>query len=135
MRAYVIRRVLLLIPTFFLLTILVFLSVRFIPGDIVDVLYARMLEAASGGISIDRAEVERRLGLDVPVHVQYGRWMGGILLRGDFGEALLRSESVGELIAGRLPTTINLFFAVAVMVINLLVDVLYAYLDPRVHYG
>ena len=108
MRAYVIRRVLLLIPTFFLLTILVFLSVRFIPGDIIDVLVWRMEETMGGTIDIDRAELERRLGLDVPVHVQYGRWMGGILLRGDFGEALLRSESVGELIAGRLPTTIEL---------------------------
>ena len=108
MRAYVIRRVLLLIPTFFLLTILVFLSVRFIPGDIIDVLVWRMEETMGGTIDIDRAELERRLGLDVPVHVQYGRWMGGILLRGDFGEALLRAESVGELIAGRLPTTIEL---------------------------
>ena len=109
MRAYVIRRVLLLlIPTFFLLTILVFLSVRFIPGDIIDVLVWRMEETMGGAIDIDRAELERRLGLDVPVHVQYGRWMGGILLRGDFGEALLRAESVGELIAGRLPTTIEL---------------------------
>ena len=108
MRAYVIRRVLLLIPTFFLLTILVFLSVRFIPGDIIDVLVWRMEETIGGAIDIDRAELERRLGLDVPVPVQYARWMGGILLRGDFGEALLRAESVGELIAGRLPTTIEL---------------------------
>ena len=49
MRAYVIRRVLLLIPTFVLLTILVFLSVRFIPGDAVDILLFRMAESAGGG--------------------------------------------------------------------------------------
>ena len=42
------------------------------------------------------------------MHVQYGRWMGGILLRGDLGQPLLRPEPVGELIAGRLPTTIEL---------------------------
>ena len=77
MRAYVIRRVLLLIPTFFLLTILVFLSVRFIPGDIIDILVWRMEETIGGAIDIDRAELERRLGLDVPVPVQYARWMGG----------------------------------------------------------
>ena len=108
MRAYAIRRVLLLIPTFFLLTILVFLSVRFIPGDAVDLLMFRMAEAAGGGTGIDRAALERRLGLDVPVHVQYARWMGAILLRGDLGTPLLRPEPVGELIGGRLPATVEL---------------------------
>ena len=112
---------LLLIPTFFLLTILVFLSVRFIPGDIIDVLVWRMEETMGGTIDIDRAELERRLGLDVPVHVQYSRWMGGILLRGDFGEALLRAESVGELIAGRLPTTIEL--GLVAVIVGLLIGV------------
>ena len=107
MRSYIIRRVLLLIPTFFLVTILVFLSVRFIPGDAVDLLVFRMAEAGGGG-AVNRAELERRLGLDVPVHVQYGRWIGGILLRGDLGKPLLRAEPVGELIIGRLPATIEL---------------------------
>ena len=40
MRAYIIRRLLLIIPTLFILTILVFLSVRFIPGDVIDVMVA-----------------------------------------------------------------------------------------------
>ena len=121
MRAYVIRRVLLLIPTFFLLTILVFLSVRFIPGDAVDVLVWRMEATMGGTIDIDRAELERRLGLDVPAHVQYGRWMGGILLRGDLGKPLLRPESVGELIAGRLPTTAEL--GLVALIVGVLIGV------------
>ena len=108
MKTYIIRRVLLLIPTFFLVTILVFLSVRFIPGDVIDTLLYRMEDGAGGGDHIDRAELERRLGLDVPIPVQYGRWMGGILLRGDLGKPLLKAEPVGQLIAGRLPTTIEL---------------------------
>ena len=49
MRTYIIRRVLLLIPTFFLVTILVFLSVRFIPGDPVDLLMFRMSKSSGGG--------------------------------------------------------------------------------------
>ena len=121
MRAYVIRRVLLLIPTFFLLTILVFLSVRFIPGDVIDVLLGRMVMEAGGGTGIDRAALERRLGLDVPVHVQYARWMGAILLRGDLGTPLLRPEPVGELIAGRLPTTIEL--GVVALIVGVLIGV------------
>ena len=121
MRSYIIRRVLLLIPTFFLVTILVFLSVRFIPGDAVDLLLWRMAESSGGGTDVDRAMLERRLGLDVPAYVQYGRWMGGILLRGDLGKPLLRAEPVGELIIGRLPTTIEL--GLVSVIVGLLIGV------------
>ncbi len=51
MRAYVIRRVLLVIPTLFIVTVLVFLSVRFIPGDIIDVMIGRMSFGAAGSLA------------------------------------------------------------------------------------
>ncbi len=69
MRAYIIRRILLLIPTLFILTILVFLSVRFIPGDVVDLIVGRMEWYGTGGEEIDPEEVRQMLGLDVPVYV------------------------------------------------------------------
>ena len=50
MRAYVIRRLLLIIPTLWILTILVFLSVRFIPGDIIDVMLVRMTAEWGGRV-------------------------------------------------------------------------------------
>ena len=106
MSAYLSRRLLLLIPTLFLLTVLVFLSVRFIPGDVIDVMAAR-IEAMGGG-QVDRAAMERRLGLDLPIHVQYGRWIGGILLHGTLGESLIGGWPVEERITGRLPVTIEL---------------------------
>ncbi len=105
MRAYLIRRLLLLIPTMFILTAIVFLAVRFIPGDIVDLIAETMWW--EGG-DVDQEALRRMLGLDVPVHVQYGRWMGDILLRGTFGESLFGGWSIGERIAGRLPVTIEL---------------------------
>ena len=110
MRTYIIRRVLLLIPTFFLLTILVFLSVRFLPGDVVDTMMARLASRAGGigTMHFDRERVERMLGLDVPTHVQYVRWLGGILLHGTLGESLLGGDTVEEKIIGRLPITIEL---------------------------
>ena len=74
MRAYLIRRLLLVIPTLFLLTVLVFLSVRFIPGDVVD--YIVTLRGAEAGGQVDEEALRRLLGLDVPVYVQYGRWIG-----------------------------------------------------------
>ena len=103
MRAYAVRRLLMVIPTLVLVTVLVFLSVRFLPGDVIEVMQAR-LEASQGG-EIDRAALERRLGLDVPVYVQYGRWVGGIVLRGTLGQSLMgrrhggaehRSEITGD---------------------------------------
>ena len=107
MRTYIIRRVLLLIPTFLLLTVLVFLSVRFLPGDAVDVMMARVaaMEGASGTVDFDRDRVVRMLGLDVPAHVQYVRWLGGIFLRGTLGDSLFGGFTVEEKIIDRLPIT------------------------------
>ena len=120
MRAYVIRRLLLLIPTLLILTILVFLSVRFIPGDVIDAMAGR-LEASGAGANIDREAVERMLGLDQPVYVQYGRWIGGILLRGTLGNSLLGDWSVEGAIGDSLPLTIEL--GVLSVVMGLLIAV------------
>ena len=117
MRAYLIRRLLLIIPTLLILSILVFLSVRFIPGDVIDVIAGRV-EMQSGG-EIDREAVKRRLGLDVPVWVQYGRWIGGIFLHGTLGESLMYGWPVEEKMVGRLPLTIQL--GVMAIVIGLLI--------------
>ena len=108
MRTYIIRRVLLLIPTFLLLTVLVFLSVRFLPGDVVDSMMARLAEEVGGMVHVDREKVERMLGMDVPAHVQYVRWLGGIFLRGTLGDSLFGGYTVEEKIIGRLPITIEL---------------------------
>ena len=105
MRAYIIRRLLLVIPTLFILTVLVFLSVRFIPGDVIGIMASRML---SVGGEVDREALERMLGLDVPVWVQYGRWIGDILLRGTLGESLLGGWRIEERMLGRLPVTAEL---------------------------
>ncbi len=132
MRAYIIRRLLLIIPTLFILTILVFLSVRFIPGDAIDTMVAEMEAWNASGADIDREALERMLGLDVPVYVQYGRWIGVLptpdwvtgetdfngLLQGTFGQSLF-GGSVEERILGRLPVTIEL--GVMAIVIGLVI--------------
>ncbi len=106
MRAYIIRRVLLIIPTLFILSLLVFLSVRFIPGDTIDAMMANMADYHS---EIDRDQLMRALGLDVPVWVQYGRWLKGIFLEGTLGETIFDGMwTVEERILLRLPVTIEL---------------------------
>ena len=102
MRAYIIRLLLLVVPTLFILSVLVFLSVRFIPGDVIDLMASR---AAFTGGQLDRAAIEQRLGLDLPIHAQYGRWISGILLRGPLGESLLGGWRIEERMLGRLPVT------------------------------
>ncbi len=134
MRAYIIRRLLLIIPTLFLLTILVFLLVRFLPGNVIDLMEAQMEAMAGGsGIEIDREAVMRILGLDVPAHVQYGRWIGVLptpdfftgeshfngLLQGTLGDSLWGGWSVEERILGGLPVTIEL--GVLAIIIGLLI--------------
>ena len=132
MRAYMIRRLLLIIPTLFILSIIVFLSVRFIPGDAIDVMESRSLYHAAGA-EADRETLERMLGLDVPVYVQYGRWIGVLptpdpytgesgfngILQGSLGESLYGHWPVEERIIDRLPVTIEL--GVMAIVIGLVI--------------
>ena len=116
MGAHIIRRLLLVIPTLFILSILVFLSVRFIPGDVIDVMQGRL-----GGLGrVDRAALERMLGLDQPVYVQYGRWLGDILLHGSLGRSLIRQDTAvdyaGRSIAILGLATPNFWLALMVMI-------------------
>ena len=107
MRVYIIRRLLLIIPTLFILSILVFFSVRVIPGDVIDAMVSRMEHGGSYG-KLDRETLEQMLGLDVPVYVQYGRWLGGIFRHGTLGKSLWGDWTVEEKIIGRLPVTLEL---------------------------
>ena len=119
MKAYSIRRLLLIIPTLWLLTLIVFFMVRFIPGDVIDIMVDKM-ELDAGG-TVDRATIERKLGLDLPVYVQYGRWLGDIFLHGTLGESLWGGWTVEERIIGRLPVTVEL--GVMAIIIGLLIAV------------
>ena len=116
MRAYAIRRLLLVVPTLLILSMIVFLLVRFIPGDVIDAMQADFAFTAG---EIDREALERKLGLDQPIPVQYARWLGDIVLHGSLGQSLLGRFSVNEKIAGRLPVTIQL--GVTALVIGLLI--------------
>ena len=117
MRAYVIRRLLLLIPTLFILSILVFLSVRFIPGDVMD---AMVLRLGYFDVSVvDREALAKKLGLDLPVWVQYGRWSRDIFVHGTLGNSLMHERPVEERILNRLPVTLEL--GLLAIVIGLLI--------------
>src|SRR3989304_4685335 len=101
MQRYVMRRLLLFFPTLFLVTIVIFSLLRFIPGDIVSM----MVDQYDYAEALD--EMRARRGLNKPVHVQYLEWMGGIL-RGDLGSSLWRRRTILEELSWRFPVTLEL---------------------------
>ena len=104
MRAYIIRRVLLMILTMFLVSLIIFFMIRLIPGSIVDMIIQNVALVTPA----TRHAVEHELGLDVPAHVQYVRWMGNIIIHGDLGNSLWTKAPVIEEIAARWPVTLEL---------------------------
>ena len=105
-QTYVIRRLLAVIPTLIFASIIVFLMIRMLPGDAVD-LIIKSLPFMENTEEM-RASVARDLGLDRPIYVQYFHWVGDIVLRGDLGHSLMRDTSVAGEIADRLPVTMEM---------------------------
>ncbi len=104
MRDYVIRRLLLMIPTMLLVTIIVFFFCQMLPGTAVEQI---LLQLEYRFEERDVAALKAALGVDVPVHVQYGRWFGGIL-RGDLGNSLWTGRPVLEDLLTKLPVSVEL---------------------------
>jgi len=109
-RGYLIRRFLLIIPTVLIVSILVFLLSRFVPGNVIDMMVMEMsdLGEAKAAADINEDWIREKLGLDVPIHVQYGRWIGGILTRGDFGASLWTQRPLIDELRRRIPVTFEL---------------------------
>lgn len=107
MRAYAVRRLILIIPTLFLVTLLVFFSVRFIPGSVVDLMVAEMATESGLGSELTAEYVRAALGLDVPVHIQYFSWLAAAA-RGDLGNSLWTGRPVTQEIFSRIPVSLEL---------------------------
>ena len=109
MRIYVIRRLLLLPVTVFLLSILVFGLIRLVPGSVVDARLSNTMGTSGSADPEHRAALEAHFGLDKPVPVQYVNWIGQVFT-GDFGTSWLTRESILETFARRMPVTAELLF-------------------------
>ena len=113
MQAYVVRRLIALIPTLIFASLIVFVLMRLIPGDVIDLMLAQNDIATTQ----DRAAIEAALGLDQPMYVQYFRWIGGVL-QGDLGRSLWLNTPVTERLAETLPITFELGFLVLVVALT-----------------
>jgi peptide/nickel transport system permease protein len=101
--AYLARRLLLMILTLFGISIIIFVLLRVMPGNIVDILYD-----AGGYVNPqEKAKIEAELGLDKPIVVQYVAWMSG-LARGDLGYSYVSERPAIEEILPRIPVTAKL---------------------------
>lgn len=115
-QAYIFRRLLLLVPTLLGVTILVFMGVRFLPGDVVD-----QLMADYGPTDPElRERLEERYNLGGNIAGQYVEWLGEIV-RGDFGESFITNLPIADTLQNRIPVTFQL--GLMAIVISVLVAI------------
>lgn len=108
MLAYILRRILIMIPTLFLISIISFVALQLPPGDYLTS-YAATLSTT--GESIDQEAIESlriRYGLGEPVYMQYLKWINGIITRGDWGQSMEWQRPVKDLIGEALGLTVVL---------------------------
>lgn len=103
MAAYLLRRVSLMVLTLLGISVVIFVLLRLVPGDIADILY----DAAGMINPAEKARLEKEFGLDRPIAAQYAAWIGG-LLEGDLGYSYVSERPAIEEIAPRLPITAKL---------------------------
>lgn len=104
MTAYVIRRITLLVPVLLGVSLVVFLAMRLAPGDPAVVMLGPIASEA------DVQRIRRELGLDQPLYVQYGKWLGRVV-QGDFGRSITMKRAVLPEILSRFQATLILTFA------------------------
>ena len=112
MHAYLARRLLALIPTLFFASVIVFVIVRLVPGNVIDMMLA---QNDVGADKLTREKLIETLGFDRPMWEQYLRWAGRIVMHGDLGNSLWQNTPVTELLAARLPVTFELGFLALVV--------------------
>jgi len=108
MGAYTIRRLILLIPTMFLVTVILFLVIRLMPGNVIDLMVMQHTQEQAGELNLDEELIREMMGLDKPWYTQYIEWIGGIITRGDFGKSLWTERTLVEEMKSRIPVTFEL---------------------------
>ncbi|MBL8831647.1 MAG: ABC transporter permease [Rhodospirillales bacterium] len=117
MLGYLVNRTLLMIPTLAGVAILIFFMLRVVPGDIVEV----KMRGDGGNVTQETLDYERkRLGLDQPLHVQFGQWMVGVATL-DLGNSMWTDRPVVEEIGIRMELTLQV--AVMATIIAVLVAI------------
>jgi len=107
MRSYVVRRLLLFVPALVGASMLIFVLMRLVPGDIAEILVYQTGSETSGVQQKQIQRIRRELGLDQPVLVQYVSWVGAAA-RGDFGTSYTQRRPVWDILRERFPRSMEL---------------------------
>lgn len=116
MATYLVRRLLLFVPTLLLVTGIIFTILRVIPGDV-----AKLIVTGGGEGQFSQQTylaVRRQLGLDQPIVVQYLHWLGSAA-QGDLGTSYWAKDSVKEELTSRLPVTLELAITAPILALLL----------------
>lgn len=106
MLKFILRRILIMIPTVLIISAIVFWVIQLPPGDYMTT-YISSMEASGESFTMETIEQMRKdYGLDQPWYVQYYKWITNILFKGDFGYSFMYSRPVTYLVAERMPTTL-----------------------------
>ena len=114
MLGYIVRRVLLIIPTMLVISMVVFLVIQLPPGDYANTLMSTMQD--SGMDSFGFEALRKQYGLDQPIYIQYGRWVWGIVTAWDFGYSFKWSVPVSQLIWDRLGLSVLVSLSALVLI-------------------
>jgi peptide/nickel transport system permease protein len=107
MQAYILRRLILIIPTLVFVTLILFFVVRLIPGDVVEMMVTEHEQFTHSKGQELLQEIRHKLGLDLPIHVQYGKWVWQVF-QGDLGKSLWSGIRVTEVLVQRWPVSFEL---------------------------
>ncbi len=113
---FILRRLLLFIPTLIAISMVTFLLIQLPPGDYLETLITEMIMS---GEEVDQAMIDawrKRYGLDQPMYIRYLKWTRNIVTRGDFGQSFAYNRPVRELIWGRLTWTFILSFSTLIFI-------------------
>ena len=108
MLQFILRRLVMMVPTLFAISIVTFIIIQLPPGDFFTTYMQNM---ASQGETVDQSQAaafQKQFGYGEPVYVQYGKWIWNIITKGDFGRSFSRGQPVTDLIGERMWLTIAL---------------------------
>jgi peptide/nickel transport system permease protein len=105
MTAYILRRLSQSVVVFFLITVLIFVVMRLLPGDPIFMIISKAASQTATEMQLD--VLRHEYGLDKPMMVQYFDWLGGVF-HGDFGVSILTNTDIRQELFRRLPVTLHL---------------------------
>jgi peptide/nickel transport system permease protein len=113
---FIARRLFIMVPLLFLISLISFIVIQLPPGDYLTTYISRLRDS---GVELNDAEIKSlvsQYGLDRPFYVQYFRWMTSIILRGKLGWSFQWNKSVNEVLSERLPMTVAISLASLIFV-------------------